>query len=260
MTSEDLQSPVRRLIQGGIGIAGGAVGGALGFFAGGLESAAALGAASVTVSHVLENLGEEVSNRLLGHREKQRIGGVLAIATNNIRCRLERGERVRSDGFFEKNTYGRSDAEGVAENIILKAQREPEEKKLLHMGYFFSNVAFNTDISAQMAHQIVKSCERMTYRQFCLLKIFGIDQIRNTLRDTDYRGESENLTERRQVLYECFDLARSYYIVEKSYILGVTDICPRNVQTQGLGADIFNHMQLGLIPNDDLMPIIEQLK
>ena len=128
------------------------------------------------------------------------------------------------------------------------------------MGYFFSTVAFNADISPQMSHQIVKSSERMTYRQFCLLKIFRMDQIRSTLRDTDYREEAEILIERRQVLYECFDLARNYYIVEKNYILGVTDICPRNVQTQGLGADMFNYMQLGMIPDENLHTIVEQLK
>ena len=260
MNSQDSRKPIRHLIQGGAGIAGGAVGGALGFFAGGVEGAAALGAASVAVSHMLETLGEEVSNRLLGKREKQRVGALLAIATDNVRQRLENGEHIRSDGFFDKDTFGRSDADSVAENIILKAQREPEEKKLLYMGYFFSNVAFNSDISAEMAHQIAKSCERMTYRQLCLLKIFGMDRIRNTLRDTEYRGESEILTERRQVLYECFDLARNYYIVEKSYILGVTDMCPRNVHTQGVGADIFNYMQLGMIPDEDLHPIIGQLK
>ena len=260
MSSEDQESAVRRLIRGGAGIAGGTVGGALGFFAGDLGSAAALGTASATVSELLETLGEETSKRLLGDREKQRIGGLLAIATNNIRDRLESGESVRSDGFFERNEFGCSDADSIAENIILKAQREPEEKKIVYMGYFFANVAFNADISAGLAHQIIKSCERMTYRQFCLLKIFGVNQIRGTLRDSDYRSESEFKTERRQVLYECFDLARSYYIVEESYILGVTDICPRNVQTQGLGADIFNHMNLSLIPDEDLLPIVEQLR
>ena len=260
MSGEESNEPVRRLIQSGAGIAGGAVAGALGFFAGGPESAAALGAASTTVAHLLGSLGEEVSNRLLGRREKQRIGGLLAIATESIRRRLKNGESIRSDGFFERNSSGRSDADSVSENILLKAQREPEEKKLLYMGYFFSSVAFNADINPQMAHQIVKSCERMTYRQLCLLKIFGIDHIRNTLRNTDYREESEILIERRQVLYECFDLARNYYIIEKSYILGVTDICPRNVQTQGLGADMFNYMQLGMIPDEDLLPIVEQLK
>lgn len=260
MSGERSNEPVRRLIKSGAGIAGGAVAGALGFFAGGPESAAALGAASTTVAHLLDGLGEEVSKRLLGPREKQRIGGLLAFATESIGRRLKDGENVRSDGFFARNTSGRSDADSVAENIILKAQREPEEKKLLYMGYLFSSVAFNADISSHMAHQIVKSCERMTYRQFCLLKIFGIDHIRNTLRNTDYRKESEIVIKRRQVLYECFDLARNYYIAEKSYILGVTDICPRNVHTQGLGADMFNYMQLGMIPDEDLLSIVEQLK
>ena len=74
MIDKDSDRPVQRLIRSGAGIAGGAIGGALGFFAGGLESTAALGAASVTVSQLLDNLGDEVSKRLLGRREKQRRG------------------------------------------------------------------------------------------------------------------------------------------------------------------------------------------
>ena len=259
MDNSDSESAVHQLIHGSAELGGAAVGGALGFFAAGPSGAAVLGVAGAVVSKVFTCLGEEVSDRLSGPREKQRVGGVLAIAVANIRERLERGDQIRTDGFFEKGQGGRSSADEVAENIALTAQRDPEEKKLQYMGRFHSNVAFNSAISVQMAHQIIKASDHMTYRQFCLLKIFGVDAIRNTLRDSDFRKQSDFPIEQRQILYECFDLARSYYIVDKSYILGVTDLCPRNTKTQGLGADMFNFMELKTIPTDDLFPIIKQL-
>lgn len=256
---DDADTPIRRLIQGSAELGGAAVGGALGFVAGGLVVAAAVGAAGLVVSRVFEELGEEVSNRLLGPREKQRIGGVLAIAAARMQARLENGDRLREDGFFDKGNGTRSSADEVVENIARTVQCDPEEKKLQYMGRMYCNLAFAPEFSPQMAHQMIKAAEQMTYRQFCLLRVFGDDAIRSALRATDFRNQGEFPIELRQVLYECFELAKRYYIVSDSYILGVTDLCPRNTKTQGLGADLFNAMELHAVPKDHLLPMVRLL-
>jgi hypothetical protein len=89
----------------------------------------------------LKHIGQEASERLLGPREQVRVGGVLAIAAAEINERIKNGERVRSDNFFEEKSQGRSDAEEVAESVLLKSQREPEEKKIPYIGHLLSNVA-----------------------------------------------------------------------------------------------------------------------
>ena len=75
-------------------IAGGAIGGALGFLAGGPIGAAAGGAGGSLAAIALKHIGQEASERLLGPREKVRIGGVLAIAAANVKERLENGETI----------------------------------------------------------------------------------------------------------------------------------------------------------------------
>jgi hypothetical protein len=132
---KDNDTGIRRLINGGLEIAGGAVGGALGFLPGEPAGAALLEAGSTAAVMALKRIGQEASERLLGQREKVRIGGVLAIAARETRQRLENGEKVRTDGFFEQKQTGRSDAEEVAESILLKSQREPEGKKIPYMGH-----------------------------------------------------------------------------------------------------------------------------
>lgn len=101
-SGEDKNSGIRRLINTGAEIAGGAVGGALGFLAGGPAGAAILGASGAAAAAALKHIGEEASERLLGPREQVRVGGVLAIAAGEIHQRLERGESVRTDGFFDR--------------------------------------------------------------------------------------------------------------------------------------------------------------
>ena len=84
---------------------------------------------------VLRRVGADVSERLLSPREQARVGFVLASAATEIHSRIERGETLRSDGFFDPRHGERSDAEEVSEGVLLKSQREPEEKKLPYMAH-----------------------------------------------------------------------------------------------------------------------------
>ncbi len=251
---------ISELIGGGAEIAGGAVGGALGFFAGGPVAAAALGAAGTAAAEILKNIGQEVSERLLGPREKVRVGAVLAFAADEINERIAGGEQVRTDGFFDDKPSGRSDAEEVAESVLLRSQREPEEKKIPYMGHLLSGIAFDPQISAHMAHQIVKAAEQLTYRQLCVLKLAVAKQAWE-LRNGDYRGQGSFTKELYQVLYECIDLYyRGFISFGGEVAFGPTDINPGKMTVQGLGADIYNLMRLVTIPEEDIAPIALQLK
>ncbi len=251
---------VRLLINSGAEIAGGAVGAALGFLAGGPGGAALLGAGGAVAAIALKRMGQEASQRLLGPREAVRIGGVLAIAAGEIRKRIEAGEHVRADGFFKQKQTGRSDAEEVVESVLLKSQREPEEKKIPYMGHLLSSLAFDSEIGAHMAHQITKAAEQLTYRQLCLLKL-AVFKDAFDLRNEDYRNQGQFQKGLYQVLYECLDLShRGFVNFGGGVAFGPTDVSPGKMTAQALGADIYNLMKLGLIPNEDLVPIVEQLK
>lgn len=260
-SAEDKHSGIRRLIYDGAEIAGGAAASALGFLAGGPAGAAVFGAIGAAAAVTLRHIGEEVSERLLAPREQVRVGGVLAIAAGEIHQRLERGEALRADGFFEPKGASRSDAEEVAESVLLKSQREPEEKKIPYMGHLFAAVSFDPQISAQLAHQIIKTAEQLTYRQLCILKLAVVKQS-FFLREGDYRNLGGDFAkELYQVLYECLDLShRGLINFGGEVVFGPTDVKPGNMTVQGLGADIFNLMKLALIPELDLAPIAAQLR
>lgn len=251
---------LRGLISGSAEIAGGAVGGALGFLAGGPLGAALLGAGGSAAAMILKHVGEEASERMLGPREKVRLGAALAISASDIRERIEKGQKPRDDGFFAPKVNGRSDAEEVAEGVLQKAQREVEEKKVQYMGYLLSNVAFASDISPAMAHQIIKAAEQLTYRQLCILKLAVVKQAFG-LRATDYRGSGSFSKELYQILYECLDLYhRGFINIGGEVAFGPTDIAPAKLTVQGMGADVFNLMRLAVIPNEDVVPIGLKLK
>lgn len=218
------------------------------------------GPAGVIVSGTLKGIGKDIKERQLSPREDFRVGKVLAITALEIHQRIENGESLRDDRFFDKKPTGRSDAEEVAEAIMLKCQREPQEKKIEYMGYLLASIAFDSNISADMGQQLVKSAEELTYRQFCILKLATVKDIFG-LRNENYRDHGRFSKKLYSVLYECMDLYQKEYItLEDAHALGLTDIVPRSMTVQGIGGDLFNLMKLSSILDDDLIPIAEVLK
>ena len=226
----------------------------------GSPEAVLFAAGSAVTSIVLKDLVKEFSRRHLGPREEARIGGVLILASKEIHKRSERGDSFREDGFFDEKVTGRKDAEEVIENVLLKCQRDPEEKKIKYMANLLSNICFDSKISADTAHRIIKVAEQLTYRQLCILKICAIKDSLG-LRGDDYRGQGRFSKNLYPILYECYDLSLSGYInLGGEVAFGPTDIKPSQMNIQGLGGDIFNLMGLGGIPEEDLHHLISHLK
>ena len=254
-----------RLIAKSAEIAGDAFAGLAGTAAGlvmaGPEGALVGGAAGSSVTMALRWLGHELSSRLLGPREEQRLGYVYTLAAAEIAERIRAGEQVRQDGFFGENTSGRSEGEEVWESILMKSQREPEEKKLPYMAHLLANLAFEPGVGANMAHQITKTAEQLTYRQLCILSLTMAKE-HYPLRKSDYRNEGGRFpTELYQLFYEYLDLHNCGYIDSGTgTMLGLTDLNPSAVQLQGLGFVTFQLMWLSGIPESDVLPIVEQLK
>lgn len=258
--SETNKDRVRSLIQQGSKVAGGAVGAALGFFAAGPAGAAAFGAAGAAISEALTHIGADVSQRLLGPREKVRVGGVLAISAAKIRERLEAGDQLRSDSFFDERSDGRSDADEIAESIILKAQRKSEEKKIPYMGNLLANAAFHSWITIPLAQQLAKTAEGLTYRQLVILATIPRLQ-KSNVRQSSYRDHGNFGLPLMEVLYEINDLLRRELVaVEGVATLGITDIEPNKLIIQGLGTHLHNLMGLNTIPQQELQEIAEILK
>jgi hypothetical protein len=259
-TSSSNGGRIRRLIGAGAEIAGAAVGGALGFLAAGPAGAAAGGAAGAVASSVLKHVGDEISERVLSPRERVRVGGVLALVASEVKGRLESGQTPRSDGFFSAGASGRSDADEVAEAVLLRSQREAEEKKLPYVAHLLASVAFDPGISAPMAHQLIKASEQLTYRQLCLLRLSAVKEA-FVLRTTDYRQQGQFQIALLQILYECFDLyTRGFVNFGGSVAFGPADVNPGMMTAQGLGAHLHNAMQLATIPMNEIANVAQELK
>ena len=267
MNDEDNQARrtdrLRDLINKGSEIAGGAtgpaVGAVVGTFLAGPVGTIVGGGVGAAAKMAVTAIGREVSSRLLSPREQVRVGGVFTLAAAEIVERCENGESVRDDGFFEMAVEERSDAEEVWESVLLKSQREPEEKKLPYMAHLLANLAFNREIGVAMAHQMIKTANSMTYRQLCILQLSATKE-KFDLRQQSYRGQNSFAKDLYQIIYEYHDLYNKGLInYSGTAAVSLTDVNPGAAMPQALGVDLYYQMQLFLIPDGDLVPIAAHL-
>lgn len=259
--AQEANDKLRRMIDEGAEIAGGAGGAALGLLSGDPVLTAALGGAGAAAASALRHVGNEFVDRFLGPRERKRVGAVMAVIAQDIHAHRARGEEIRTDGFFDAGPGGRRDADEVAESVLLKCQREPEEKKIPYMGHFFANVAFSPDVSALMAHQLAKHAEQLTYRQFCLLNIAMYRKPHYRLRSEDYQHHGNIGIGSVQIIYELYDLYnRGFVNFDGEAVLGPAHVKPGSMETQGLGVVLAALLKVQVIPDDDLTPVVAELR
>lgn len=206
---------------------------------------------------MLVNAGSELADRLLGPREQSRVGAVLLLTAEETQKRFENGEKVRSDDFFEKRKDGYSKADEVAESAFLKAQKEAEEKKLKFISHFLSECAFNEEISAESAHQMLKIVEALSYRQLKLLQICAIAPGLNL--PSGRIGTPEVGPEMVNVFHELFDLQRRGLFSTGETPLGISWIDLSKIKVGGLGASIYRHFKLDRIPVDESTELLERV-
>ena len=236
------------------------VGAVIGSFLAGPVGAAVGGSVGAAATMAVKAIGHDLSSRLLSPREQARVGGVFTLAAAEIVERSRNGERVRDDGFFDIGGNGRSEAEEVWESTLLKSQREAEEKKLPYMAHLLANLAFKTEISAAMAHQMTKAAESMTYRQLCILQLSATKENFN-LRKQSYEREESFPKDLYQIIYEYYDLYTRGLINLGQYLASSpAEINPGAATPQALGVDIYDQMRLYLIPDGELVPIVAHLR
>lgn len=255
---------IDNLINAGSEIIAGAAGDVIGFLIGGLiggtGGAAIGGAAAPIIGLTFSKVAKEIKARLLGHREEVRIGATFTYAVVKIRENITNGQQIRQDGFFQEQPDQRAAAEEILEGILLVAQREHEEKKLLFYANLVANIAFHPEISRAEANLLIRLGERLSYRQICLLKLF-MDKNRFRLRQENYRNFG-NLGEARvSLLQEIYDLYSQRIIdIRLDLVFGQTlpyleDIIPGQLNVQAIGTRLYHLMELSRIESEDLQQI-----
>jgi hypothetical protein len=259
------------LTEGSIEALGGAAGGFIGFSATGPLGAAAAGAAGVVATKALIRIYHEVEGRLLSKREKARIETIKDCAIRKFEEKSAKGMIPRRDGFFEDPAINLTAcveipvgklpaAEEIYEGILLAAQREHEEKKVQFLANLLVNFAFYPIVDKSMANLLIKLGKAITYRQMCIISIFGRTN-EFELRKENYRGLEEIKFTVISLLEEIADLWKQEILTSSAPGLkGMTSINPSKMMLQGMGTLLYELMELQEIDKADIELVVLLLK
>jgi hypothetical protein len=251
----------KNFLKKGSEITGGAVGGAIGLI-GGPAGAIAGGGLGVLTAQLMN----EVIERSLSDRQKVRIAATSTFLFEGIAKRIERGESIRDDDFFEKKIYDRSNAEELFEGTLLKCSSQFQEKKIKYISKIFEKTVFDKSVSVESAHQLLVIVESLTYRKLCILSFYGrrsIDFIGEVLMKDVYSRYPNIVftTNEKLLLQDLMELINLDLLDKQNWMLNSNkDITPNILTLTEIGQSLFDIMDLIEIEPKDLMPIIEGLK
>ena len=218
--------------------------------------------AGLAISEFLNNGLRGLLNHFSSQRQSKRITDVTEFALNEIRRRLEDGEKLRDDGFFDK-TIDISDAEEVFEAVLLKIRDEPEEKKIPYMGSLFANDCFDHGLDSGLLHFLCKEFESLTYRQLCIIKVIIENKYPLSFKSIAERTFPENPIPQLAVetSIECVNLRhRGYIDFEQSpsddpRSGSVALLVPGTMRYTVPAVQMYGRMELSSIPESDVHPI-----
>lgn len=250
---------LKKYLDKGTDIVGGGIGGALGLIGGPLGAIAG-GAVSEALTHGIK----EIINRQLSNRQEIRVSASTVYILSGITKRLENGEQIRQDNFFDNQTR-RSNAEELFEGIILKCKDQYQEKKIHFLSKIYEKTIFDQNISHETANQILNISESFSYRKICVVAFYGrVDSFDRTLifkepyswyETAAYSLDTEIL---KQDIFELMNLG----ILDNNSTMTSTrnDIVPNNFKLTEIGDILFSLMDLNEVIVEDINPIYELLK
>lgn len=195
----------------------------------------------------------------IASRADERAAGVFVRAAEEIRQRMEAGEQLRTDGFFDAHGDGRSAAEQTMEGVLRACRDEAFERKLPYMSNMLCEVAFDVSVDLDVAHQAISTTEQLTYRQLCIMRL-AVTKNDFPLRTDDYRGQGTFSADLFPVLQECADLYQMGLVnFGGEVVFGLTDVKPAAMQLQGVGGVLHRLMRLHEVPHQDVTGIAHLL-
>lgn len=250
---------LKKFLERGSDITGGALGAAIGLI-GGPAGAIAGGGLGAAIGIAIKDM----FNHVLSNRQEVRVAASATFMLTGIQQKLDDNVPIRNDTFFSAHNE-RSSALELFEGIMIKCKDQFQEKKISYISKIFEKTAFDPTISANTANQILVMSEAFTYRKFCVIAFFGrkhefyvgslMKEVYSWYPNANFTVELELL---KQDIYELINLG---VIDQKNWmVITRAEVIPAVFELTKIGEVIFDILGLDTIPKDDLDPIYEELK
>ncbi|WP_162339908.1 hypothetical protein [Cyclobacterium salsum] len=252
---------LKTFLKKGAEITGGIVGGAVGLIGGPIGSIAGGGLGVLSAQLI-----QEIIKRSLSNRQQIRIAATSTFIFDGIKTRLDNGETIRNDNFFERSIYDRSNAEELFEGTLLRCANQFQEKKIIHISKIFEETVFTDTISPETANQLLELANSLTYRKLSLISFYGrrrSDLSNVTIMKDPYTWYPHiSLTTNEKMLnQDLYELINSDLLYNNNTAMfSNNDILPDKITLTKTGQDLFEIMDLKEIDKNYILNIVRDLK
>lgn len=226
---------------------------------------------SIAAAGFIQQVLADFLNRVLSPMQEHRVLTVSAFAVDFIEKRLKNGEKLRDDGFFTEGTISRSDAVEVVDSMLFTVEDDPQEQKIPYMAHLIENGCFDASIHPGLLHFLYKESKSLTYRQLCILKMIIENKyplsLKSTVETPWLSVDPVPLLSKDSfpTLVECVNLGhRGYIDFEQSPSDDIRSgpvalLVPHSMRTRVPAGQMYVHMGLADIPEDDVLPLAKSL-
>ena len=215
---------------------------------------------------VLDSTLDDVLSRFLSDKEKKRIKTVATVAATKLKERLEQGESLRGDGFFDQKGDNESDASQLIEGVFLKAKNEHETSKIPYLANFMVNAALSQLPASTLIH-LLKLAEDLSYQQLCLIQFFDTRNPR-VIRTSLFAMDKELSTKTLYLFQQSMDLyLRNLLVLTNSWNrdsidipTSIDDLEITKLRTSIVSQHLCETMNLSEIPQQEINEIYWYLK
>ena len=210
-------------------------------------------------------------NRVLSPMQEQRVITASALAVDFVEKRLKKGGELRNDGFFTEGTRSRSDAVEIVDSMLFTARDDPQEQKIQYLAKLIENTSFDSQIQVGLFHFLCKEFESLTYQQLCIIKMLIENKYPLSLKSIEetpwLSKEPVPLLSEGSLptLLQCVSLGNRGYIdfqqspTDDPRSGAVALLVPNSMRYRVLAVQMYAHMGLADISEDDVRPLAESL-
>ena len=216
--------------------------------------------ANAGVQRLLRRLGvdrlfREAHEELMEGREnaeRERGEAALRHALTALGERIEAGERVRDDGFFDRphEEDGRTPAEELLEGVLRKARDAHEARKAERLGRLYAYLAVSPEVTPNHANYLLDLAGRLTYQQLLLLGLFAAED-RSDLPEWESTGSFTVIE--MGLVAAMQELAQQELLVrdDNRAVATFSDVNPRRLRTVLNGKLLVDAMDLGAAEKEE---------
>lgn len=202
---------------------------------------------------------------LLSPNETRRLDRLGYSMLHEIKSRLDKGHRLRTDGFFNIKPEIRSSANEICDAILEMSRSEHQEEKISYIGNLYASVVFTDEVSPDEANRLLRLLKSATYREMCILAMLSSEAEQKGVR-TNCLDREKGSDELSSLMQECFELEGWGLLSQVNHDQGPfygppssIHVIPANLRVTPYGERLIELSHLTRIPEIDTRLIREAM-